>query len=131
MNNLLYYLLQVFAASGLLYGYYHFFLRNNKFHQYNRYYLLVAVVISIFIPFLNIPVYFSQEETDSSTVLQTLTFISYGSDIIITGKSSHSITAMEVFYGIYCLFVLVALLKMATSLTKIWKLSRTNPVEKI
>jgi beta-lactamase regulating signal transducer with metallopeptidase domain len=130
MNNLLYYLLQVFAASGLLYGYYHFFLRNNKFHQYNRYYLLAAVVISIFIPFLDIPVYFSQEQTASSSVLQTLTFISYGSDIIISGKSNN-ITTTEVIYGIYILFVLLALLKMAVSLIKIWKLSRNNPVEKI
>jgi hypothetical protein len=76
MNSLLFYLLQVIAASGLLYGYYHFALRNKKFHRYNRFYLLLAIVISSLIPFLNIPVYFSENETGSSVVLQTLQVIS-------------------------------------------------------
>jgi hypothetical protein len=52
MNQLLFYLLQVIAASGLLYGYYHFALRNKKFHRYNRFYLMMAVVISSLIRFL-------------------------------------------------------------------------------
>src|SRR5688572_1993825 len=76
MNQLLFYLLQVIAASGLLYGYYHFALRNKKFHRYNRFYLLMAIVISSFIPFLNIPVYFSEKKTESSVMLQTLQVIS-------------------------------------------------------
>src|SRR5687767_4083857 len=76
MNQLLFYLLQVIAASGLLYGYYHFALRNKKFHRYNRFYLLMAVVISSLIPFLNIPVYFSANGTGPSVVLQTLQVIS-------------------------------------------------------
>src|SRR4030095_11693012 len=76
MKPILFYLLQVIAASGLLYGYYHFALRNKKFHRYNRFYLLMAVVISSFIPFLNIPVYFSQQEAEASVVLQTLQVIS-------------------------------------------------------
>ena len=59
MNAFLYYLLQVMIASGILYGYYYIALRNRKFHQYNRFYLLTATLISILIPFLNIPVYFS------------------------------------------------------------------------
>ena len=33
--------------------------RQKQFHLYNRYYLLAASVISILVPFLNIPVYFS------------------------------------------------------------------------
>ena len=72
MNSLLFYLLQVIAASGLLYGYYHFALRNKKFHRYNRFYLLMAVLISTLIPFLNIPVYFSAQQSESSVMLQTL-----------------------------------------------------------
>ncbi|MES1219636.1 MAG: hypothetical protein ABUT20_29315, partial [Bacteroidota bacterium] len=76
MKSLLYYLLQVIIASCILYSYYHFALRNKKFHQYNRFYLLAAFVISILIPFLNIPVYFTNTETDSSFILQTLTSIS-------------------------------------------------------
>jgi hypothetical protein len=63
MKPVLLYLLQVICCSGLLYGYYHLLLRNKKFHLYNRYYLLAAAVISILVPFLNIPVYFSSADT--------------------------------------------------------------------
>jgi hypothetical protein len=76
MKSLLYYVVQVVICSGILYGYYHLFLRNTKFHLYNRYYLLATVALSIFIPFLNIPVYFSYESEYHSTFLQTLSFIS-------------------------------------------------------
>ena len=62
MRALLFYLLQVILASGILYGYYHLMLRNKKFHQYNRFYLLASVIISVLIPFLNIPVYFAEKD---------------------------------------------------------------------
>ncbi len=55
MNALLFYLLQVIVTSGILYRYYHFALRNKRFHRYNRFYLLAATVLSIMIPFLDIP----------------------------------------------------------------------------
>ena len=66
---LLSYLLQVILASGILYAYYHFVLRNNRFHQYNRYFLLLVPVISILVPFLDIPVYFSSASTDPASGL--------------------------------------------------------------
>src|SRR5687768_8712852 len=59
MKTLFLYLLQVTAVSGILYCYYHFFLRNKKFHRYNRFYLLAAVLLSITVPFLDITVYFT------------------------------------------------------------------------
>ena len=59
MKSLFYYLIQVMVSSGVLYGYYHFVLRNKKFHSYNRFYLLAATIISFLVPFLNIPVYFT------------------------------------------------------------------------
>ncbi|HPG11270.1 MAG TPA: hypothetical protein PLU37_07055, partial [Chitinophagaceae bacterium] len=76
MKPLLLYLLQVIVISGLLYGYYHLALRNKTFHRYNRFYLIAAALLSIVIPFLNIPLYFSDAEKESSFVLQTLTVIS-------------------------------------------------------
>lgn len=64
MNNLAYYLIQVMAVSGILYSYFHFCLRNKKFHHYNRFYILIALVVSVVVPFLSIPVYiFVQEKT--------------------------------------------------------------------
>ena len=77
MKIMFYYLVQVIIISGILYGYYHFFLRNKKFHQYNRYYLLAATLVSLFLPLLNIPIYFSTK-SDIVPALQTLDMISTG-----------------------------------------------------
>src|SRR5688572_6964534 len=75
MKTILLYLLQVIICSGILYSYYHFFLRNKKFHQYNRYYLLLSTAISICIPLLNIPAYFDTEEA-KPLLLRSLTVFS-------------------------------------------------------
>lgn len=93
MKPLLIYLLQLTIASGILYGYYHFFLRNKKFHLYNRYYLLAATIISILIPFLQIPFYFTGAEEDSSVVLKTLKTIYYSGseeEVIVTATANNN-----------------------------------------
>jgi len=114
MNSLLFYLLQVIAASGLLYGYYHFALRNKKFHRYNRFYLLMAVLISTLIPFLNIPVYFSAQQSDSSVMLQTLQVISspayYDEEMVST--STTWFTFQDVLYLFYFIILTVFLIRI-------------------
>src|SRR5690349_15825037 len=73
MRALLIYLLQVIIASGILYGYYCLALRNKKFHQFNRFYLIASFIISILVPFLNIPVYlFPAPDVHNSFVYQPL-----------------------------------------------------------
>ena len=51
-----YYLLKVILCSGILYGYYLLALRNRIYHHWNRYYLLVTVMLSVFLPMISIPV---------------------------------------------------------------------------
>ena len=48
------YFLKVTCISGLLFLYYHLALRNKQFHYYNRFYLLLCVVISIVLPFMQL-----------------------------------------------------------------------------
>jgi hypothetical protein len=137
MNTLLYYLLQVTIASGILYLYYHIALRNKKFHQYNRFYLLGAVIISMMVPFFDIPVYFSQQQAQSSVVLQTLTVISVQATEItaeMPDTGSHPGSAFsptDLLYCGYALLVLLAFVKIVLSLLRIKKLKQNNQVEKI
>ncbi len=136
MNSLLYYLLQVIAASGLLYGYYHLFLRNKKFHFYNRYYLLASAIIPVIIPFLNIPVYFTTQETASSPILHTLTVINYNSSDslmpgVSAGTSDSGYTITGLFYGLYLLPGLLLFARILFSIIKIIRLYRGNEVEKL
>ncbi len=131
MNNLLYYGLQVIATSGILYGYYHFFLRNKKFHQYNRFYLLAATLVSIIVPFLDIPVYFTHEQRNSSALLQALTtddtvLLAAGTNLTSPGFDP----LLLLYYG-YILITATALLRILVSLNRIRKLKKTNPGERI
>ena len=54
------YLLQVILCSALFAGCYWLFLRNERFYHWNRFYIAASVVLSIFIPLLNIPISTSQ-----------------------------------------------------------------------
>jgi TonB-dependent SusC/RagA subfamily outer membrane receptor len=138
MNQLVYYILQVIAASAMLYGYYHLALRNKKFHRYNRFYLLAVVLISILIPFLNIPVYFSEIETKSSFVLQTLVVISSSAAepavLPVTADQivyTHWFTLSIILWSVYILIVLIKFLKIIFSLKKLRTIVKNNPVEKL
>ena len=137
MKTLFYYLLQVIIISGVLYGYYHFALRNKKFHRYNRFYLLAATAISILIPFLNIPVCFTRNETDSSIVLQTLTVISSNdfsqpiTQSVITQAKSNWFTLENLLYSLYILISVIAFIRILFSLRRIRTMTRNNPVEEL
>lgn len=136
MKPILFYLLQVIAASGLLYGYYHFALRNKKFHRYNRFYLLMAAMGSILIPFLNIPVYFTAAETESSVMLQTLRVISSPvtstpetDPIIIDSTASSQFSFTYLLYTFYFLACLLFIIRVTFSINKIRLLIKNHTIE--
>ena len=54
--SVLLYLLKVILCSGILFGYYYLFLRNKRFHHYNRFYLLAALGLSMVLPLIRIHV---------------------------------------------------------------------------
>src|SRR5690348_9746981 len=107
MTSLVYYLIQVIVSSGILFLYYQAFLRNKRFHQYNRFYLLGTVIVSIIIPFLRIPVYFTHEESASSIVVRTLTILGGSEEHVafttgnINGLSKSSNYAIDLIYCFY------------------------------
>ncbi|MBL0334264.1 MAG: energy transducer TonB [Chitinophagaceae bacterium] len=135
MSQVLYYLIQVVAASGLLYGYYHLFLRNNKFHHYNRYFLLAAVVLSLVIPFLNIPLYFSPAEKDHSLILRTLVVFnpSAQTDVTITAGSAGQaswLTPAFILNTIYWSVAMILALRIILSIKSIFRMRRTHVADK-
>lgn len=54
MQTTIYYFLQVVFCSAIMMGYYWLVLRDNKFHQYNRFYLLAIAALSWIIPLIKI-----------------------------------------------------------------------------
>ncbi len=54
MLPLFIYILKVILVSGILLGYYWIGLRNTRFHYYNRFYLVGTVLLSLFLPLLDL-----------------------------------------------------------------------------
>lgn len=69
------YLLKVIICSGVLTAYYWLALRNKIFHQWNRFYLLAAVVLSLTLPLLQFQLWYhpAEQTATSYKVLQTIT----------------------------------------------------------
>ncbi|MFT3674640.1 MAG: N-acetylmuramoyl-L-alanine amidase [Chitinophagaceae bacterium] len=136
MNQLFTYLLQVILSSGLLYGYYHLFLRNKEFHQYNRFYLLSATLLSLCIPFLNIPVYFTEAPAQSSVMFKTLLTLS-GSEwdaVPLANGSAQSTYTFDwqwLIKTLYTTIVVVLLIRFLSSIIKIGRLIGKHKIEKL
>jgi N-acetylmuramoyl-L-alanine amidase len=135
MKSLLFYLLQVILASGILYGYYHALFRNKKFHQYNRYFLLLATIISICVPFLNIPVYFDSEET-KPIFLETLTVLSsdgFEEELIVDQISAEAtlFNWKNILLSFYLLIAGFLFTGFVVALIRIARLIKVYPGEKL
>ena len=135
MKTILLYLLQVIISSGILYGYYHLFLRNKKFHQYNRYYLLMATAISICIPFLHIPVYFDASDTEP-ILTRTLTVLSSASfeEDVVTGKGPFDpgwFNWKNILSAIYVVTAIFLFVRFCIALVRIARLVNIYPGDKI
>lgn len=75
MDPLVLYIFKSVIAGGILYGYYHAFLRNKRFHSYNRFYLLSAMVVSLLVPLAHFEWYITPV-SQSSRFNHFLTLIS-------------------------------------------------------
>lgn len=102
MYPILLYLLKMLLCSGILYGYYRIALYNERFHQWNRFYLMAALLLSIMVPLFEIPLAADAKEQDLVYVIGTL-------PATIVARASPLITA-EQFAIIGALIVSLALL---------------------
>lgn len=79
MSFLLITIAKMLICSVLLLGYYWLFLRDHRFHQYNRYYLLSVLLISLVLPVLQISLPIPGGGVIDRTVIRTMDVITvYG-----------------------------------------------------
>jgi N-acetylmuramoyl-L-alanine amidase len=126
------YMLKVIICSGILFGYYWFFLRNKIFHQYNRFYLLAAVSLSLLLPLLKIN--FWQPAADTNQAIRVLQAVSAGDEymnnIVLTAKRSN--WSLEQLYPVvYILVSLIFFLVMLRTLFLIRTLLKKYPVQQV
>ena len=88
MQTIVLYLLKVVLISGILVSYYWMALRNNRFHYYNRFYLLFSILISVVLPLLQLNWFTWKGDKNKAFDLLYGTTTNNLENVIITSKSN-------------------------------------------
>ncbi|MBS1640567.1 MAG: energy transducer TonB [Bacteroidetes bacterium] len=124
MLTLAYFFIQVIISSGIMLLYYWLLLRNKKFHQYNRFYLLALFVLPWFVPLLKINLLPPKENT--TTIIYFIQAIANNNAVIeskVKGLIFNWNTAVILTYILVCVFILIGLIK---ALLNIYRLLKQN-----
>ncbi|AWO00472.1 hypothetical protein DLD77_01490 [Chitinophaga alhagiae] len=128
MTPLLVYLAKVVICSGILYGYYHLALRNNRFHQWNRYYLLLCTVLSLVVPLLRIPLPFTGTGGGETIYVYTSQVVTLREQVLTPSRTS-LVASINWSTWLYAGVLLALLLRIAGGYWKIFRLVRGSRVE--
>jgi hypothetical protein len=119
-----YYLLKVTICSAVMYCYYLLALRNKRFHQYNRFYLLSSVALSFIIPLVKLELW--KETIQPSPVTTVITFVNEA-DAYVAKNSSKIWQWDNLFFIAITIVSMVFLVTLFVSLRKIFVLIRKYP----
>ncbi len=126
MLTVAYYFLQVMLCSAAMMGYYTLVLRNKRFHQYNRFYLLGVAILPWLMPLVKIEINKPKEEL--SIPIQLFSVIAdtnseFEKTVASNGFQFTWQTLLAVIYiAISCTFFVALII----ALVKIYKLLKTN-----
>lgn len=103
-----FYIVKVIICSGVLFGYYWLLLRNKIFHQYNRFYLLASIVLSLLAPLVQISITHNARTTMSAIkLLQVVNNSNEYLDEIVIVAHKNNFTAEQVTSLLYLLTSIV------------------------
>lgn len=129
MAGILFYLCKMIICSGVMLLYYFLFLRNKRFHQFNRFYLLFSVALSLVLPALHFSFTMSGDRGGETSYMQMLDLVA------ITSVQPKDISIgyfdMLIIFSSYSLVVLAKLTFDILSLNKIRIMRKTNSFEHI
>lgn len=133
MLALSYYLLKVIICSGILFGYYWLALRNKLFHQYNRFYLLAAVVLSLALPVIKIT-FWEQSVSEKPAAIKILQVVSSSDeylDTIIINSTPAVWSQTDWASAGYLLVTAIMLVLFLHTLIIIYRLAKKYPKQQI
>lgn len=108
------YMLKVTLISGILFGYYLLALKNERFHSWNRYYLVLSAVVSLLLPFAHWSPLFSAYRPAAVEVhglsVFTLKAQAAGEAALASGGGGPEWPL--VIYSLVCLFLLAGLARV-------------------
>ena len=125
MYPTLYYLLQVLVCSAVLMVYYLLVLRNKKFHQYNRFYLIGVAVVSWIVPLIKIV--WEQQHAGIRQV-DLLTVVATGNSEIeaLVASKQESLDWISLLPNLYIGVSICLAIAMIISLYRIYKIYTTH-----
>ncbi|MCO6496798.1 MAG: energy transducer TonB [Chitinophagaceae bacterium] len=126
MQNVYAYLTKVVLISAIMYGYYLLALRNRKFHNYNRFYLLSSVFISLVLPFVKFDWLFTASRDTLPVFIQT----DMVNSVIVVGGGSRFWSTDKILLTSYAIVVIALMVLFAISLIRIHRMRRRG-VEQI
>jgi hypothetical protein len=126
MNSevILIYVLKSTVITAILYAYYRLALRDNKFHYYNRFYLLGSLILSLTIPFLDLHWFTFERPVTESKNLELIQLITEPSNQIIEQQFDWT-DGLLIGAGIIA-FIFLAMLVI--SIWKIFSIKRKSPI---
>jgi N-acetylmuramoyl-L-alanine amidase len=131
MSGILFYILKVALCSALLTGYYFLALRNRVFHQWNRFYLLLTVLLSLTVPFFQYE-WLTQSDGQPGAI-RLLQVIQKGQveEESITAGFNVSINWNAWVVTLYAIISFIAILLFVRSLLRLKHITSSNPVQDI
>lgn len=126
MTAFFYYLLKIFICSGVFYLYYLLILRNKLFHQWNRFYLLLAVVVSLGVPLVQFTIYNYLGDQPHQTI-RLLQVVQSANEYLeeVTIQRQHGLTYEDGILLVYISISIFLFLILCRSLFRIYKLVKT------
>jgi N-acetylmuramoyl-L-alanine amidase len=132
-----YYLLKITICSAVLFGYYWFLLRNKVFHEYNRFYLLAIVGLSLALPLCRINI-FQEKHVPQTSVIKMLQVVTasdeYIDEVIIATPQKATFSFIEIlpfFYLLVSIVLFGMLIQMLFSIFVLWKKGDSVKMEQI
>ena len=117
------YLLKVSAVTVIFYVFYKIFLQRDTFFESNRWFLLIGLITSVFIPLFVIPIYVEQTPVSLDAFVFT-------EDAVITNNNS-SINLLSLLKTAYFLGIFLFTLRFMLQLKSLFPLLITSETQKL
>jgi len=124
METFMFYLGKMILCSGVMFAYYLLFLKDKTFHHYNRFYLLLTVIISLVLPLIKVS-YFTIETNQNFYLL--LSQLNQNQ----LQNSTYDLTIYSVFYAIIGVVSIILLIRLILGIAKIQSIKNKYPNETI
>ena len=124
MEAFMFYLGKMILCSGVMFAYYLLFLKDKTFHHYNRFYLLLTVIISLVLPLIKVS-YFTIETNQNFYLL--LSQLNQNQ----LQNSTYDITIYSVFYTVIGVVSVALLIRLLAGIFRIQSIKNQFPNETI